>query len=149
VWREFARDPEALVIFQGPGTYVSPSLYVSKDETGMVVPTWNYAVVHAYGPMRVIDDRAWLRRFVEKLTSMHESRRPQPWKVTDAPADFIEKQLEAIVGIEIPITRLSGKYKVSQNRSTADRDGVVQGLSKQGGESATAIADLVRERRDK
>jgi transcriptional regulator len=139
-----ARDPEALVIFQGPDTYVSPSWYPSKREAGKVVPTWNYAVVHAHGPVRFIDDRAWLRRFVERLTDRHEAGRPEPWRITDAPADYIDKQLAAIVGLEIPLTRLIGKWKVSQNRSTPDRHGVADALAQHGGETAAAMASLVR-----
>jgi transcriptional regulator len=145
LWRDFSRGVEALAIFQGPGTYISPSWYPTKRETAKVVPTWNYAVVHAHGALRVIDDRAWLRGFVEKLTNRHEAGRRDPWKVTDAPSDFIEKQLGAIVGLEISITRLIGKWKVSQNRPPPDRDGVVQGLSQEGRHSAAAMADLVRQ----
>ena len=145
LWRDFSPDVEALAIFQGPGTYISPSWYQTKRETAKVVPTWNYAVVHAHGAVRFIVDRAWLRGFVEKLTSRHEAGRREPWKVTDAPADYIDKQLGAIIGIEIPITRLVGKWKVSQNRPTQDRDGVVEGLLQEGGHSAAAIASLVRQ----
>ena len=145
LWRDFSRDVEALAIFQGPGAYISPSWYPTKSETAKVVPTWNYAVVHAHGPLRVIDDRAWLREFVERLTNRHEAERRDPWKVTDAPADFIEKQLGAIFGLEIPIARLIGKWKVSQNRPPQDRAGVVEGLLQEGRRSAEAMADLVRQ----
>src|SRR5262249_58619147 len=100
----------------------------TKTETAKVVPTWNYAVVHAHGAIQFIDDRAWLRAFVERLTNRHEAGRPEPWKITDAPADYIEKQLGAIIGVEITIARLVGKWKVSQNRPAQDRDGVVEGL---------------------
>ena len=147
LWRDFSRDVEALVIFQGPGTYVSPSWYPTKRETAKVVPTWNYAVVHAHGALRFIDDRAWLRAFVDKLTNRHEAERRDRWKITDAPPDYIDKQLGAIIGLEIPITRLIGKWKVSQNRPPQDRDGVVEGLLQEGGHSAAAIAALVRESR--
>lgn len=136
---------EALAIFQGPSTYISPSWYPTKRETAKVVPTWNYAVVHAHGALRVIDDRAWLRGFVEQLTNRHEAGRRDPWKVTHAPSDFIETQLGAIVGLEILMTRLIGKWKVSQNRPPHDRDGVVQGLSQEGRHSAAVMADLVRQ----
>jgi transcriptional regulator len=144
LWREYAQDAEALVIFQGPGAYVTPSWYATKRETGKVVPTWNYAVVHAHGPLRVIDDRAWLRAFVERLTNRHEAGRDEPWKVTDAPPEFIETLLGAIIGLEIPIARLTGKWKVSQNRPAHDRSGVVEGLLSAGGDAATAMAELVR-----
>lgn len=112
------------------------------------MPTWNYAVVHAHGTLRVIDDRAWLRAFVEELTNRHEAERRDPWKVTDAPSDYIDRQLDAIVGLEIEITRLIGKWKVSQNRPDRDRDGVVEGLLQEGHDSAAAMADLVRRARN-
>ena len=147
LWRDFSRDVEALAIFQGPGTYISPSWYPTKRETAKVVPTWNYAVVHAHGALQFIDDRAWLRAFVEKLTNRHEAERRDRWKVADAPPDYIDKQLGAIIGLEIPITRLIGKWKVSQNRPAQDREGVVEGLLQEGGHSAAAIATLVRESR--
>lgn len=144
VWRDLSPGAEALVIFQGVDAYVSPSWYPTKAETGKVVPTWNYAVVHAHGVPRFIDDRAWLRAFVEKLTTRHEAPRPEPWKITDAPADYIDAQVGAIIGLEIPIARLIGKWKVSQNRPAQDRDGVVEGLSREGGQRGAVMADLVR-----
>ena len=144
LWREFASATDALVIFQGPHSYISPSWYPTKKQTGKVVPTWNYAVVHAYGALRVVHDPVWLRALVEKLTAHHEAGRSHPWQVTDAPADFIEKQLGAIVGLEIQVTRLLGKWKVSQNRPAQDRTGVVGGLLQEGSASATVMADLVR-----
>jgi transcriptional regulator len=145
LWREVLPDVEALVIFQGPGTYISPAWYPTKQETGKVVPTWDYAIVHAHGTPRFIDDRAWLRAFVETLTNRYESTRRDPWKVTDAPADYIDKQLGAIIGLEIPIIRLVGKWKMSQNRPAQDRDGVVKGLRQEGGQAGATIADLVRQ----
>jgi transcriptional regulator len=144
VWRELSRGADALVIFQGPATYVSPSWYPSKQEGGKVVPTWNYAVVHAYGTLRAVDDPAWLRAFVEKLTDRHEAGRAARWKVTDAPADYVDKMVTAIVGIELPIARVLGKWKVSQNRPARDREGVVAGLQQQGSDVSTAMAELVR-----
>jgi transcriptional regulator len=147
-WRELSAVDECLVIFQGPQVYVTPSWYETKRETGKVVPTWNYATVHVWGRPQVIDDVDWLRRNVEDLTRMNESAFPAPWKVDDAPADFVASQLKAIVGIEIPVARIEGKWKVSQNRPEADREGVVTGLRAQGGESAT-MADLVAERSPK
>jgi transcriptional regulator len=144
VWGETPPGAEVLVLFQGPETYISPSWYPSKQETARVVPTWNYAVVHAHGPLRAIEDRDWLRAFVTRLTDRHEAARREPWKVTDAPADFIDRQLGAIVGIEIPIARLVGKWKVSQNRPAPDRAGVVEGLSQVGHPAASAMAELVR-----
>ena len=111
VWRDFSRDTEALVIFHGPQVYVSPSWYETKRQTGEVVPTYNYAVVHAYGRLQIVEDRAWLRGLVTRLTERFESGRPAPWQVSDAPQDFIDKQLGAIVGIEIAISKLFGKWK--------------------------------------
>jgi transcriptional regulator len=144
VWRDVARDAAALVMFHGPDTYISPSWYPSKAETGKVVPTWNYAVVHAHGVPRFIDDRGWLRAFVEQLTSRHEGSRREPWKITDAPAEFIDTQVGAIIGMEMPITRLIGKWKVSQNRPAHDRDGAAEGLVREGGPSGAAMAELIR-----
>lgn len=145
VWRDLSRGGEALAIFQGPSTYVSPSWYPSKQEGGKVVPTWNYAVVHAYGPLRAVDDAAWLRAFVERLTNRHESGRTAPWHVTDAPADYVDKMVTAIVGIELPVARFVGKWKVSQNRPARDRAGVVARLEENGGDAARAMGALVRE----
>src|SRR6266850_3068495 len=149
VWRDASRDVEALVIFQGPGTYISPAWYPTKKETAKVVPTWNYVVVHAHGPLRVIDDRDWLRDFVTKLTNRHEGERGgEPWHVTDAPTDYIDTMLGAIIGLEIPVTRLVGKWKMSQNRPAQDRAGVVDGLLQEGGPSHAAVAGLVRQVND-
>ena len=142
LWRQ-ADGKEVLVIFQGPQAYVTPSWYPSKRETGQVVPTWNYAVVHAHGTLVVHDDREWLRALVTRLTDQQEAGLPQPWRVADAPADYLERMLGAIVGIEIPLARLSGKWKVSQNRTAADRAGVAEGLGSQGDAQAQAMADLV------
>lgn len=144
VWRDFSKDLEALLVFQGPQAYITPSWYPTKRETGKVVPTYNYIVVHAYGALRAIEDRAWLRGLVERLTNRHEAGRPQPWKVADAPEDYIETMLGAIVGIEITVTRLVGKWKASQNRPPADRDGVVRGLAGSDDADAAAMADFVR-----
>ena len=147
-WREFRRDVEALVIFQGPQSYVTPSWYATKQETGKVVPTWNYAVVHVYGVIRAIEDGNWLRDQIERLTALQESARAEPWAVSDAPGGFIDAMMKAIVGIEIDITRLEGKWKVSQNRPAADRQGVAQGLRTEGveeSEESIAMAQLVEE----
>jgi transcriptional regulator len=131
---------QALVIFQGPQAYVSPSWYPGKAEHGKVVPTWNYIAVHAWGTPRVIDDAAWLRRLIEDLTVSQEQDRPMPWAVGDAPEEFIATMVDAIVGIEIPLDRIEGKWKLSQNRSEADRRGVAEGLRAEGN---GAMADLV------
>jgi transcriptional regulator len=145
-WRLIANNPEAqvLAVFQGVDTYVTPSWYETKRETGKVVPTWNYAIVQVRGHARIIDDREWLAGQVAELTAAHEADRTSPWKVTDAPDAFIRAQLMGIVGLEIEITEISGKWKVSQNRPVADRAGVADGLEANGDAPATEMAHLVR-----
>jgi len=128
-----------LAVFSGPQAYVSPSWYPGKAEHHKVVPTWNYAVVHAHGTLKAIEDAPWLHRLVSELTARHESAREQPWAVTDAPEDFVQAMLRAIVGIEIPVARLVGKWKMSQNRSEADRKGVADGLASGGQEDAALL----------
>lgn len=146
LWRDHAGTPEVLVVFQGPQSYITPTWYAdTKPATGKVVPTWNYCTVHAHGPLRVIDDAAWLLAMVTRLTARHESVQPAPWAVADAPPDFIAKQLAAIVGIEIPLTRIAGKWKVSQNRSEADRAGIAAGLQGSSRPEAAAMARLVQD----
>lgn len=143
---ELAAVAECLVVFQGPQLYISPSLYATKRETGKVVPTWNYITVHAWGRPRVIDDAGWLRRQVDDLTNHNEASRADPWLVSDAPEPFVAAQLKGIVGLEIPIARIEGKWKVSQNRPAADQAGVIDGLRGRS-ESADAMAALVAERK--
>lgn len=145
-WRDFEPAVDALVIFQGPQRYITPSWYAVKQETGKVVPTWNYAVVQASGPMRVVEDRDWLATQIAALTNKLENGRTSPWAVTDAPPAFVEAQLKGIVGIEISIARIEGKWKVSQNRPEADRQGVVDGLLATADEQSLAMAELVRGR---
>lgn len=144
LWRDGVTDAQVLVIFHGPDSFISPSWYPSKRENARVVPTWNYAVVHAHGVLRFIDDSAWVRAHVEALTHEHEAKRDTPWAVTDAPAEFIAKMVAAVVGLEISITRWYGKWKVSQNRSVVDRVGVIEGLEHQASESSAAMAALVK-----
>jgi len=144
LWREARGDVDSLVVFQGPQGYVSPGWYASKAETGKVVPTWNYVMVQARGPLRVKDDAAWLHALVTRLTERHEAPQAAPWAVSDAPSDYITTMLRAIVGIEIPLSSLTGKWKVSQNRNAADREGVARGLSDLGTADATAMAKLVK-----
>lgn len=141
VWKE-AAGSEVLVAFQGPQAYVSPNWYPSKAENGKAVPTWNYIVVQARGRLVVRDDLEWLRRLVTRLTQRHESTQPVPWQVSDAPADYLDAMLRGIVGIEIPLTSLRGKWKMSQNHPAANREGVARGLRTQGAE-AGAVADWV------
>lgn len=130
---ELREGAETLLLFQGPECYVTPSWYPSKAEHGKVVPTWNFAMVQVRGTPRVIDDASWLLAQVEQLTAGHENGRKHPWKVSDAPADFIAAQLKGIVGIEIPVLSIEGKWKLSQNRLPADRLGVIEGMREEGG----------------
>ena len=143
---ELRQGAEALVIFQGPQAYVSPSWYPSKQEHGKVVPTWNYIVVQAWGRPRVIDDAEWLLAQIGDLTTEQEAARPAPWAVEDAPADFVAGQLKGIAGVEIPVDRIAGKWKASQNQSAANRAGVVTGLTEENPASpmAAAMNDLGR-----
>jgi transcriptional regulator len=128
-WKALQQGAQALVIFAGADAYVSPGFYPAKAEHGKVVPTWNYVAVHAYGTAQVFTDAERLRKLVSALTDRHESGRAQPWQVSDAPADYIDGMLKAIVGFALPIERLEGKRKLSQNRSTADIAGVQEGLA--------------------
>jgi transcriptional regulator len=146
LWREYAKDSEALAIFQGPDAYISPSLYPSKVQSGEVVPTWNYAVVHAHGTMRFINDAEWLHGLVAGLTATHEAARAQPWKIGDAPRKYIEKMLGMIVGFEFSIAKLAGKWKVSQNRPPADQVGVIQGLQDSGDADSRELASMLAAR---
>lgn len=141
--RELCGVEECLVIFQGPQAYVTPSWYPSKRETEKVVPTWNYVTVHVWGRPKVIDEEAWLREQINELTDLQERRRASPWSMADAPQDFIAAQLKAIIGVEIQISRIEGKWKVSQNRPEADRAGVAEGLLKEG---EAQLGQLVRAR---
>lgn len=134
---------EVLVIFRGPHGYVSPNWYPSKHETGREVPTWNYAVVHVHGRLKVIEDATWLRALLERLTDHHEASEPAPWHVGDAPEDHIEKSLRAIVGIEIAIERIEGKFKLSQNHPERNRLGVIAGLHRRDGDGDAELAVLM------
>jgi transcriptional regulator len=144
-WRDLQERPDALVVFEGHDHYITPSWYATKRETGKVVPTWNYTMVQAKGHAKVMDD-AWLARQIEELTRTLEGRRKEPWAVSDAPAEFIAMQRRAIVGIEIEILDIRGKWKVSQNRPAADRAGVVAGLDAMGDEDSRAMARIVQEK---
>jgi transcriptional regulator len=134
---------EALVIFSGPDAYVTPSWYASKREHGKVVPTWNYSAVHAYGPVEFFHDEARLHAIVTRLTHLYEAPRAEAWAVTDAPAQFIAAQLRGIVGVRLPITRIEGKRKMSQNRPAADRAGVASGLSQSERESDREVSSMI------
>jgi transcriptional regulator len=141
--KDLAAGNEALMIFQGPQGYITPNWYPSKAEHGKVVPTWNYAAVHAYGRPEVVEDKGWLRRHVGELTAQQEAGETKPWLVSDAPETFVEAMLRGIVGFRFAITRLEGKWKMSQNRDVKDRAGVVQGLGHRGEGDDPEIADLV------
>lgn len=134
---------EVLVIFRGPDGYISPNWYPSKRETHREVPTWNYAVVHVHGRLRTTQDAAWLRALLDRLTDRHEASQSQPWKVSDAPEDHIEKMLRAIVGLEISIDRIEGKFKLSQNHPAANRAGVRAGLGERAARGDAELADLM------
>lgn len=134
---------DAVALFSGRDAYVSPGWYASKGDHGKVVPTWNYEIIEARGPVEFFDDKARLLDLVSRLTDLHEDRRGMHWRVDDAPADFIEMQLRAIVGVRLPITSLQGKRKMSQNRNAEDRAGVVQGLGASQNEDDRAVARLI------
>ena len=146
-WRDYTPSVQALAIFSGPQHYITPNWYPEKQETGKVVPTWNYVVVHAYGYLRIIEDGDWLMTHLASLTNFHEADSPVPWKIGDAPAEYIAALLKGIVGLEMTIERLEGKWKVSQNRSEQDREGVAGGLAELNTAESLAMKALV-ERRD-
>lgn len=145
-WRDLD-GRRALVIVGGPETYVSPSWYPSKSEHGRVVPTWNYLAVHLTGTVTVHREEAWLRAMVTELTDRHEGRRAEPWTVADAPTEYVDGLLQAIVGVELAVERVEGKAKLSQNRPEPDRLGVIAGLDDTGDAAASAVADAMRARR--
>jgi transcriptional regulator len=145
VWREVEEGAQVLVVFRGPQGYISPSWYVSKAETHRHVPTWNYEVVHAHGKIRVLDDEAFVRGVVARLTREHEAAEPCPWKMGDAPADYLAGELQQIVGIEVELTRLEGKRKLSQNRERRDFESTLQALEQRGqSELASAMRRAAR-----
>jgi transcriptional regulator len=147
LWRDLS-NTDVLVVFQGVNTYISPSWYVTKTQTGRVVPTWNYAAVHAYGMLRVIEDAAWLRAQLNALTTQQEARFEQPWAVDDAPLNYTDQLIEhAIVGIEITITRLEGKWKVSQNQPSENQCSVVEALNASNDLRHIEMAQLIQEQR--
>ncbi len=145
LWLNAEGEIQVLAIFQGPQAYISPSWYPSKKQHEKVVPTWNYVVVHAHGTLRFIRDRDWILEHLGVLTKHNENHRPSPWAVSDAPDEFVARQLKGIVGIEIEVKTLTGKWKVSQNKNKKDREGVEQGLLSQKSEQAIAVSNLVRD----
>lgn len=140
VWRALDGAAPSLLVFHGAQGYVSPGWYPSKRSDPRVVPTWNYAVVHAHGAARAVDDARWLRALLQRLTERHEATLPRPWSLADAPGDYIDRMLAAVVGVEVAVERLEGKFKLSQNRTAADRDGVVAGLRARGDAASEALA---------
>lgn len=144
IWQSCSKDRASMVIFQGAQAYISPSWYPSKHAHGKAVPTWNYAVVHVHGIPQAIEDREWLLNHVTRLSRDHESKQARPWSVSDAPKEYIDKMLEAIVGIEIPILKIEGKWKLNQNRPGADRLGVVAGLQARDNADSMGMADLMK-----
>eukprot|EP01037_Dinobryon_pediforme_P002402 gene2402-2437_t len=142
-WAEFLTAPQALIVFSGLDHYISPSYYPTKQENGKVVPTWNYIQVHVYGQVEIHQDADWLRTQIGALTDQHERPRAEPWAVEDAPDAFIAQQMRAIVGIEIRIDRIEGKWKLSQNRTAADQQGVHEGLSKEVNSAAQAMGAMI------
>ena len=144
VWRGLHPDLPSVVMFQGPQSYITPGWYPGKQAHGRVVPTWDYAVAHAHGVARSVDDRGWMLRMLERLTAFHEAAQPAPWSVADAPADYIDRLLRSIVGIEIPIDRLEAKLKASQDEDLQDRWGTVAGLRERGDQEQNALSELVR-----
>ena len=137
---------EVVVIFQGPNGYISPNWYPTKQETHREVPTWDYAVAHVYGHLKMIDDAVWMRTLLERLTEHHEAAEPQPWRISDAPAAYIEKSLCAIVGIEIAIERIEGKFKLNQNHPERNRLGAIAGLRRRNGDGDAELSALMEER---
>ena len=145
-WRRATSGAQALAIFLGPDAYITPAWYETKRQSGKVVPTWNYVAVHAYGPLEFYEDADRLLALVTRLTETHEAGRDRPWAVSDAPGDYVAGMLRAIVGVELPIARLEGKWKMSQNRPAADRVGTIAGLTAEGGEKEVAVAEIVAQR---
>lgn len=141
IWQDLATDNETLAIFHGPEAYISPSWYATKAESGKVVPTWNYAVVHAHGCLNIIDDEEWVRAQLEMQTQQSEAGFPCPWAVSDAPEEFIERLVGKVVGIEIEVTRLTGKWKVSQNQPIQNQNSVIDGLY---AHNQPSMAELVK-----
>lgn len=147
LWKSYDQHIGCMAIFQGPMSYISPSYYPSKLETEKVVPTWNYAVVHVHAKLKIMDDADWILKQINTLTTQQEQGREKAWKVADAPNDYIEKLLTALIGLELTIERIEGKWKVSQNQKPLDHQGVVDGLTMESSQNALAMASLVKNTR--
>jgi transcriptional regulator len=148
LWKTFNEDIGCMAIFQGPISYISPSYYPSKKISERVVPTWNYAVVHVHAKLKVIDDAAWILNQINALTHQQEAPREQPWKVADAPADYVDQLVGALIGLELSIESIEGKWKVSQNQKPQDHQGVIDGLLSEGTHQAEMMASLVKSARN-
>lgn len=148
LWKTHPAEHPVLAIFHGPDAYVSPNWYPSKREHGKAVPTWNYVAVHVRGRLRIIDDPAWLRAELARLVDAHEAPLPEPWRLADAPADYLDKMFAAVVGIELSIVSIQGKWKLSQNQPAANRDGVIAGLRTGGAAGGEDVAALMEARRE-
>ncbi|OGB25996.1 MAG: hypothetical protein A3I66_09875 [Burkholderiales bacterium RIFCSPLOWO2_02_FULL_57_36] len=144
IWQSFRNDPQILTIFQGPNAYISPRWYINGQKSRRVFPSWNYAVVHAYGVMQVIDDRAWLLEHLSRLASHNEKSLPSPWQLQEASPEFAEQAVANIIGLEISITKLVGKWQVSQQRTAADRESVSNALLARPNDVSAATAELIR-----
>jgi transcriptional regulator len=139
---ELGADGEVLAIFSGPHAYISPGWYLD----GPSVPTWNYVDVHAYGTIRLVEDSEWLLRFLRRLSARHEADNPEPWRIENLPETYLKGMLKGIIGLDISVTRLEGKYKLSQNRPAADRPRVIAALQRSGDENSVAVAKLMQQR---
>jgi transcriptional regulator len=145
-WQRVKPGLQSLAIFLGPNTYITPSWYPTKQQNSKVVPTWNYLAIHVYGTLSFFDDPSALRDHVGKMTDTHEASRSAPWAVSDAPADYVEKMLGAIIGFKLRITRIEGKWKMSQNRPQQDVSGVLEGLTREDGEGHGPVAEIMTSR---
>lgn len=143
LWQSLSTDRELLVVFQGPNAYISPSWSPGRERHSKVAPSWNYAVVHAYGFGRAVEDQEWLKAHFDDLAAAHETHRSNPWCLAEAPTDFVDQLLRHIVGIEVELTHMVGKWFVSQQRSPSDRAGVIEGLLQEQTDAARAVAQMV------
>lgn len=144
VWKAIPDGSNVLVIFNGPNCYISPNHYPTKKETGKAVPTWNYVVVHAKGKLSFIQNEEWIRQAIDTLTSEHESTQSEPWSISDAPEPYIQKMLQAVVGLEIEVESIEGQWKLSQNQPELNQHGVIAGLSKNQNTHSESIAEMIR-----
>ena len=143
IWKSLCTDTEVMAIFQGPNAYISPRWYVAGQQSGKILPSWNYAVVHAYGQPRIVDDTDWLLKHLSALTDQNEARQRRPWKLTEASAEFVQRSAEHLVGMEIPVRRLLGKWFVSQQRTVADRENLAKSLRDSPYDVSAATAALI------